>query len=216
MAALPFRARWLGALVLAFVLAVPAAIHPAPAGSEGQSRGSIYLFLGGVGGIFSTGLDDLRDELRAHGVPATALSYVGWRSVADQIEAGYAADKRALPVVIVGHSFGGDAALRVSAELGRHGIPVALVVIFDATNGTIPVAANVRHLINYYSDNDMIGKKLSPGPGFRGQLENIDVDELGRPIFHFNIEKQPAFHQRVIGEIVGVYGAAGARASNDD
>jgi hypothetical protein len=135
MAALPFRARWLGALVVAFVLAVPAAIHPAPAGSEGQSRGSIYLFLGGVGGIFSTGLDDLRDELRARGVPATALSYVGWRSVADQIEAGYAADKRALPVVIVGHSFGGDAALRVSAELGRHGIPVALVVIFDATNG---------------------------------------------------------------------------------
>jgi hypothetical protein len=73
----------------------------------------------------------------------------------------------------------------------------------------------VRHLINYYSDNDMIGQKLSPGPGFRGQLENIDVDDLGWPIFHFNIEKQPAFHKRVIAEIVGLYGAPARRAGSD-
>ncbi len=174
-----------------------------------EPRGSIYLFRG-LANIFSTGLDTLTGELQARGVPAHVLNYAGWGGVAAEIEARYRRDKRALPVVIVGHSFGSDAALAMSAELGRKGIPVALVVIFDATRAA-PVPSNVRHLINYYSPTG-VGKRLSPGKGFRGRLENIDVDKLDKDISHLTIEKQPSFHKRVVREVVGIYGHSMAAA----
>jgi pimeloyl-ACP methyl ester carboxylesterase len=174
------------------------------AAAKRQPAGSVYLFLG-LANIFSTGLDTLGDELRARGVPANVLNYSGWGSVAAQIEARYRTDKRALPVIIVGHSFGGDAVLQMSAELARKGIPVSLAVVFDAT-AAAPVAANVRHLINYYSPSDGIGKRLSPARGFRGRLENINVDRLHKGIDHFDIEKDPSFHRRVIAEVLAVYG----------
>ena len=174
------------------------------AAAKRQPAGSIYLFLG-LANVFSTGLDTLGDKLKARGVPANVLNYAGWGSIAAQIEARYKHDKRALPVVIVGHSFGGDAVLLMSAELARKGIPVSLAVVFDAT-AAAPVPANVRHLINYYSPSDGIGKRLSPAKGFHGRLENINVDKLHKGIDHFDIEKDPSFHARVVREVLAVYG----------
>ncbi len=182
------------------------------AAAQRQPHGSVYLFLG-LGNIFSTGLDTLAGELRARGVPANALNYVGWGSVAAQIEARYRKDKRALPVVIIGHSFGADAAIAMAAELGSKHIPVSLVVTFDATVAA-PVPANVRRLINYYAPSDGIGKRLSPGRGFHGHLENIDVDKLHEGIDHFDIEKDPSFHRRVVREVLAVYGHSTAQAKN--
>ena len=182
------------------------------AAAKKAPRGSVYLFLG-LGNIFSTGLDQLAGELRARGVPAHSLNYAGWGGVAAQIEARYRKDKRALPVVIVGHSFGADAVLQMSQELARKGIPVALAVTFDAT-ARIPVASSVRHFINFYAPSDGIGKKLVPGRGFRGRLENVNVDALNKGIDHFDIEKNPAFHRRVINEVLRLYGR-NARVSLD-
>lgn len=207
-------------VLLVALLAAVAAVRPVEVQAAGQvelaaaakePRGSVYLFLG-LANVFSTGLDTLADELRARKVPAQALNYAGWGAVASDIEARYAKDKRALPVVIVGHSFGADAAIALAAELGRKKIPVSLVVIFDATRA-VPVSANVRHLINYYSPSG-VGKKLSPAPGFKGRFENINVDLMHKDIGHLTIEKQPAFHKRVISEVLGVYGGSVRSASS--
>ncbi len=173
--------------------------------AKAEPRGSVYLFLG-LMNVFSTGLDTLSDELKARGVPNTAMNYGGWTGPAADIEARYAKNgARTRPIVLVGHSFGADAAISMSAALARKNIPVDLVVIFDATAGQ-PVPANVRHLINFYSPTDGIGKKLKPGKGFHGRLENINIDTLHKAIDHFNIEKQAAFHRRVIREVLALYG----------
>ncbi|CAN5321268.1 hypothetical protein BH10PSE9_BH10PSE9_16550 [soil metagenome] len=189
--------------------AVAAAVEPVAVAKEG--RGSVYLFLG-LANVFSTGLETLSDQLRARGVRNTVLNYGGWPNVADEIVERTKRDPRALPVIIIGHSFGADAVIEISAALATRGIPVALAVTFDATQER-PVPANVRHFINYYSAMDGIGKRLEGASGFRGRLENINVDTLDKGIGHFDIEKFEDFHKRVIGEVLGVIRAGGTRSA---
>ncbi len=206
---------WGRAVVMAVVLGLAAVVaRPVEslaagnielAAAKTQPRGSVYLFLGLLN-VFSTGLDTLSGELTARGVPNTAMNYAGWMGPAATIEARYAKNRgRTRPIVLVGHSFGADAAITMSAALARKHIPVDLVVIFDAT-ARQPVPANVRHLINFYSPTDGIGKRLTPGRGFHGRLENINIDKLKEAIGHLNIEKQATFHKRVIREVLRLYG----------
>jgi hypothetical protein len=166
------------------------------------SRGSIYL-MRGLANVFSLGLDDLNDQLHRRGVNSVVLNYSSWRSVAEDIERRYARDRNALPVILMGHSFGADATLLLSAELARHKIPVALIVNFDAVTPNIVVPANVRHIINFYESHDN-GLKLAPGPGFRGRLDNIDVSRSDATIGHLNIEKNEKLHARAIAAVLGV------------
>ena len=178
------------------------------AAAKAQPRGSVYLFLGLLN-VFSTGLDTLSDELKARGVPNTAMNYGGWMGPAADVEARYAKNRwRTRPIVLIGHSFGADAAIAMSAALGKKGIPVDLVVLFDAT-ARQPVPANVRHLINFYGGTDGIGKVLRPGKGFHGRLQNINVDRLNSTIDHLNIEKQESLHKRVIRAVLALYGRRG-------
>jgi len=178
-----------------------------------QPRGSVYLFLG-LFNVFSTGLDTLSSELRAKGVANTAMNYAGWTGPAADIEKRWARNRsRTRPIVLIGHSFGADAAIAMAAHLNRKHIPVDLVVIFDATANQ-PVPSNVRHLINYYGGTDGIGKRLKPGRGFHGRLENINVDKQNNAIGHLDIEKQPAFHRRVVREVLALYRRYGVRLSS--
>ena len=166
-------------------------------------RGSIYL-MRGLANVFSLGLDTLNDKLHARGVDSIVLNYAGWLSVAQQIEERYKTDGNALPVVLMGHSFGADATLRLSAELAKHNIPVALVIEFDVVN-KIKVPANVRHVVNFYESNGN-GRALEGAPGFRGRLQNIDVSKTDPTVGHLNIEKNDHLHARAIAEVLGVLG----------
>ncbi len=179
-----------------------------------QPPGSVYLFLGLLN-VFSTGLNTLSDDLKAKGIANTVMNYGGWLGPAGTIEKRWAKSKAAArPIVIIGHSFGADAAIAMAAHLGRDKIPVDLVVIFDAT-ARQPVPGNVRHLINFYGATDGVGKKLSGGKDFHGKLENINIDTLHEAIGHLNIEKQPAFHKRVVKEVLGLYRRYGTRLSSN-
>ncbi len=173
--------------------------------AKAEPRGSVYLFLG-LFNVFSTGLDTLSSELKAKGIANTAMNYVGWTGPAADIAARYAKDRRRTrPIVLIGHSFGADAAIAMAANLNKKNIPVDLVVIFDAT-ARQPVPANVSHLINFYGSTDGVGKKLAGGKGFHGKLENIDVDAHQGAVGHLNIEKQESLHKRVIAEVLRLYG----------
>ncbi len=66
----------------------------------------------------------------------------------------------------------------MAAKLGEAKVPVRLLVIFDATNA-IPVTANVREAINFYKlgrNTSRYGNRLRPGPGFRGKIQNVDLE----------------------------------------
>jgi thioesterase domain-containing protein len=141
----------------------------------------VYLFRG-LADVFSTGMDTLADELNKQGVHATSHSHTDWKEIAERAIADYKA-KKEKPIILIGHSLGADAAMEMADYLGDKGVPVALVVPFDATQ-SFPVPGNVARVINF-TQRDYA--QMRPGPGFRGLLINIDLS-ANHDIGHLNID----------------------------
>jgi hypothetical protein len=187
--------RGLTAGTLAVMVALVSLPGPAGAVAAGWSRpdAHVYLFRG-LMNIWSLGLDDLAQKMRRRGIPATVFNHLEARTVAMQAIADYRA-RRVRHVVIVGHSWGSDAALRMARILNDAHVPVDLVVTYEASYGSI-VSSNVRKVVNFYLSTGL-GSPIAPGRNFHGVLRNID--EAGNPhIGHFNMDKVPVLHRKVI------------------
>jgi hypothetical protein len=176
--------------------------------STAQSRAHVYL-LRGLMNIFSLGMDSLAQEIQHYGIYATVHNYSEWQALADHAAAAYRAGKEG-PIIIIGHSLGGDAVMEMSAYLGRKGIPVALAVPFDA-KGSYATPSNVGRLLNITH----VGYGyMSRGPGFTGSLSNVDVSR-DSSIDHLNIEKSPRLHKQVLGAVLAAVGKDGGTKSGD-
>jgi pimeloyl-ACP methyl ester carboxylesterase len=160
-----------------------------------SSATQVYL-MRGLLNVFSLGMDSLADELRSVGISATVANHTQWRGIADEIAANYKAGRRG-PIVLVGHSFGADAAMSIGEYLGEMGVPVSLIVPFD---GTFPHAAtaNVARVLNFYKSESV---KVTRGPGFRGELTNYYVSDAN--VTHMNIDDDFRLHRMVINKIRG-------------
>jgi hypothetical protein len=168
---------------------------PAPTAAPVQ----IDLFRG-LADIFSRGMDTLTDKLNRQGYSARVYSTNGWQAVAQRIAADYGRGRKDI-VVLIGHSLGANATIQLANALDRSNIPVDLIVNFDGTE-PLQVPKNVKHVVNFYQNNGF-GKKLSPGPGFTGELSNIDLTADSN-LSHTTIEKSPRLHAQVIAKIVDI------------
>ena len=87
------------------------------------------------------------------------------------------------PVVLYGHSWGGAAALIAAEQLNQKGIPVSLLITFDAVGkysdlgrGVLLVPPNVKIAINYYqTDPTELGNNRLEATSEFTQVFNIDV-----------------------------------------
>src|SRR5689334_20372090 len=75
--------------------------------------GRVILFRGAYFGLFSHGLDEIARDLRDEGIDATVLPHNDWQRVAETVPAS----RPGHPVILVGHSFGADAAIHLSRDL---------------------------------------------------------------------------------------------------
>ena len=156
--------------------------------------------LRGLADIFSRGMDTLAGKLNHLGYSAQVYSTHGWQSVAQRIASKYSRGHKDI-VVVIGHSLGANATFDVANALDRQNIPVKLIVTFDATSPQ-PVPKNVLHFVNFYQENGF-GKRVSSGPGFQGELTNIDLTaDMG--LSHTTIEKSPRLHALVMQKIAAV------------
>lgn len=171
-------------------------------GKSVAGRGIVYLFRGGAD-IFSTGMDDLAAKLRARGVDARSLGFASWQDVAR--EAKERRDKTRQPIILLGHSFGANAAVLVAQQLAKVKTPAALIILFDPT-AVLQVPPNVTRLVNFYSST-VIGMNLQvqPGPQFTGKLENVAQADIG----HLDIDNDVRLHDRAIRDILRVLGLSG-------
>jgi hypothetical protein len=151
----------------------------------------------GLADIFSRGMDTLTDRLNRQGYKARVYSTSGWQTAARQIAEAYSRGQKDI-VVLIGHSLGADATFDIANELDRQNIPIELIVTFDATNPR-PVPKNVRHFVNFYQNNGF-GKKVSAGPGFQGELTNLDLS-ADTSIRHVTIDKSARLHGYVLEKI---------------
>ncbi len=175
--------------------AAQASAKPLPTAAQVQ----VDLFRG-LADIFSRGMDTLTDKLARQGYSARVYSTNGWQSVARRIADHYARGNRDI-IVVIGHSLGANATIDLANALDRQNIPVELVVTFDATEPR-QVPKNVLHLVNFYQNNGF-GKKLTPGPGFQGELTNLDLT-ADSSLSHTTIDKSPRLHAQVIAKIVEI------------
>jgi len=192
-----------GAAVLGFVaLALSACADPrltVPLGSVPVAQpaiaGSVYLIRGGFN-IFSTGMDELAEKLRAVHVDAKVVGHATWRQTAQDIRREYAATHA--PIVLIGHSWGALAAELIARDLNQDAIPVALLELYDSTD-PLTIPPNVKHVINYMSLTGMSdGARVRGDEGFTGVIDNIGEPKYG----HLNIDNAPAMHELSIADVL--------------
>jgi len=174
--------------------------HTELAAKRSKFQGDVYL-LRGFAGVFSRGLDNIGTKLNKRGVDAKVIPHSSWSRAADQIIANRKRFGRK-PVVLIGHSLGANAIIRIAAKLKKRRIRVNYMATFAATNPDA-VPSNVRKITNYYFKTDGWGKPIKVERGFRGRLKNIDFSKSAT-VGHFNIDKQPRIQAQVINNVLRI------------
>jgi pimeloyl-ACP methyl ester carboxylesterase len=191
--------------VLAILVALTgcAASQPAVASRAPIERhrcGEVFV-LRGFMGIWSRGMDQIATRLRDDGVVTSIFGYDQWTDVADEIIAERARNNSPQPLVLIGHSYGADDALRIAEALERKQIAIDLVITVECVTPPA-VPANVRVEVNIYKP-----RPFDFLPWWRGVpvrlavqnttiLEQIDV-HASRPdidrgdLGHSDIDKDP-------------------------
>jgi hypothetical protein len=195
--------------VLSFISVLVAAgpVTAAPSASAASSA-HVYL-LRGVLNIFSFGLDDIAEKLRAQGIQVTVANFVSWSSLANEAAAEYGSG-RIKTVVLVGHSSGATALPDMVARLNDLGTPVKLAIGLDSVFRT-SLNGRVGKYINFYIANGA-GMPVAKGTRFQGSLENVDVESVPG-VGHITIEKNQIMQQKVISAVDAVVFGRGMEAS---
>jgi pimeloyl-ACP methyl ester carboxylesterase len=176
---------------------------------QGGARLRAFLIHGLAGGrpfYFSGGLDVLARKLTEQGVVASVHAHGSFLRPYGEVgaitAAAQAAARKGARPVLIGHSMGADAALKVAVQLGAAGIAVPLVVCFDPTSfqllfGPPPVPASVARALCFYQKLSPLGRGLlKAGPGFAGALIQEQVATI-----HSAVDDDPALHARVLAEV---------------
>jgi len=180
-----------------------------------QPLGEVYL-IRGLFNVFSLGMDDIGKSLNEKGVRASVYSGPSWPNLAQQILDRHQQGNRERLLVISGHSYGADDAIRLARTLEQHGLVVDALVLLDPT---IPpkIPANVSHCVNIYrsqpSTDWMPWLRGVPveTEGRNTRVVNLDIrisgtdPDLRDEVNHFNIEEHPAIQKMVLEEILDIF-----------
>ena len=168
-----------------------------------KAQPQVHLFRG-FANVFSLGLDTMASEIEEAGVAASVHGHVAWAAVAAEIVAKYKQDKRNRPVVLIGHSLGAGAVVRLAERLNQEKIPVDLLVMIGLP-GSETVPPNVIRAFNIQPDG--ADAQVTPRDGFRGELGSINMNNqpdmlsAGRSN-HFTMESNTQLHKRIVSEVL--------------
>ena len=146
-------------------------------------------------------MDEMVDKCKRRGIHASAHGHGEYPSLAAEAAAKVKSGKG--PIIIIGHSYGADAAVSMAKEMKKLGAPVALLVLYGPTVDPLPIPSNVRAVVNYYQTNNAAWRgRAVPGAGFTGSINNVNLDKAD-DVTHFNIEKLERLQNQAMGRIVG-------------
>jgi fermentation-respiration switch protein FrsA (DUF1100 family) len=173
---------------------------PPPAAVTVEPRGRAYLFRGIAGLIYSRGMDKLAERIQRTGIPASVDTYLMWRPVVDQAIRDYRRDPQ--PIILIGHSMGGDSALAFAETLNAANIPVNLLVTYDPSRIAEDVPPNVERYINIFQSSNMLGGgNVVQGSRFHGHYASYNLKDHSE-IIHINIEKADRIQEQLVTKVV--------------
>jgi hypothetical protein len=163
------------------------------------------ILLRGWRGLYSAGIDELAQKLRAQGLTCEVYRHDQWRDVARAT--------RCEPV-IVGFSYGADDAIQLARSLDARGIAVPLLVTIDPVTPPI-VPANVQWCANFYQSNSVtdVFPWLRGVPLRGANVTNYDLRKDRRDLLeprtgHATIAANPKLHDEIVGRVVALRGRA--------
>lgn len=176
-----------------------------PNGELAQKKpatGKAYVFRGMGGRFASFEMDYLRDKIAASGIDAETYNHINWYGPAEEAIARY--KKNPQPIMAMGHSAGGDAALAFAWKLKRAGVPVSLIVAFDPTRKAPDVPNNVDRFINIYQSlNFFGGGYVRQSADFRGHFATIDLRNYWE-VLHVNMVKIRGLQDKIVAKVVQI------------
>jgi pimeloyl-ACP methyl ester carboxylesterase len=180
-------------------------IRPAsPSEREGQ-----VVLLRGWAGIWSLGLDTLGKKINAAGTHATVFQYSQWSSLAKALAKNQRDAQHPEPLVLIGHSYGADDAVRIAQALKSAGVKVDLLVTIDPISPP-PIPSNVSTALDYFESRgtgDVVpafrGIPIKAAPDFTGLLRNYDLAADRRDlrtggVSHIEIEEDEKIHAEIL------------------
>lgn len=125
----------------------------------------------------------------------------GWNQK-DEILKEIEKREKSQPIILVGHSFGGDTAVEIADALDSleyNFRPVDLLVTIDAVgfnNDIIP--QNVKKHLNVFGENDLF---LNDGPHVARRHEKTDVINILSPLDHTELDDDKGIQYEVVNLI---------------
>lgn len=165
----------------------------------------------GLFDLFSLGMNELAVKLRRQGYWATAQGVAEAEAIEEEVIARRRNGDPRERIVIIGHSMGGDAGIRIANRLADEGLPpLALLVTFDPGART-PIAGGVDKVLNIFQSSGGWSRNLRAAPSFSGVLVNEDTN-LRLDMNHLNMERNGRVHARVLALVEDAVAAARAPA----
>lgn len=186
-----------------------------------QSSDDIIL-LRGLWNVFSMGMDVIAEDLQQKGYKAGVFPGNNWKPLARLIIDRSEAGELGPTLVISGHSYGADDAIRLARALGEYGVQVDALVLVDPTFPP-KIPPNVEVTVNIYRSKPSTDwmpwlrgvavKGADPSTRIinRDLRDSPENAELLEEIDHFTIEQHPAIQQMVIDEILAIFNEAESR-----
>lgn len=166
------------------------------------ATGKVYVFRGMGGRLASLEMDYLSDKIVASGIESETYNHLNWSGPADEAIARYKRNPQ--PIMAMGHSAGGDAALAFAWKLKNAGVPVSLVVAFDPTRKAPTVPNNVDRFINIYQSlNFFGGGYVRQAPDFRGHFSTVDLRNYWE-VLHVNMVKIRGLQDKIVAKVVQI------------
>ncbi|WP_065240304.1 hypothetical protein [Legionella nautarum] len=158
-----------------------------------KSHARVFVMRGGLGGVFSTGMNQLQSTLeRKYRIRAESTVWYKVDQLTKYIVKNYGTKELPGPIILAGHSLGANEQIKVAKNLAKVNIPVELLITIDAVS-PLEVPSNVRHVLNIYKPSFVpmfSGLRVKAVDPRRTTIENINVDRFKRvAVNHFTIDK---------------------------
>lgn len=171
-----------------------------------HTKGQVYTMRGGLGGIFSRGMNRLEDNLiNDYHIDASSTVWFRGNALEQKIIQNYENNTLRGPIVLAGHSLGANEQVWVAEALKRKHIPVALLITVDPVMPT-KIPSNVEHSLNIYKPSCvpmLSGLRVKAVDSKRTRVENINIENLkGVNANHLTIDSNRVVQKLMVDQIL--------------